>query len=240
MKLAVQLYTLRNDYNTPSEFIDILKKVKEIGFEGVEFAGFGGLTAEEIKENLDAIGLKAVGCHMGLDDFDGDKIYDTIKAAQIIGMKTVGIGGAPHDTAEDIKKISDVFIRANKIGKEYGIKFYYHNHHQEFHNPINGQLPMDLIKAATYLEVDTYWSFFAGVDNYKFITENKDKIVHLHIKDGNDGHPCALGEGQCDIKSVFKAAKEIGIEWLILEDDEPKPNGVEDIKRSMRFFKENL
>ena len=43
MKLAVQLYTLRNDYSNGEEFLEILEKVKEIGFEGVEFAGYAGL-----------------------------------------------------------------------------------------------------------------------------------------------------------------------------------------------------
>ena len=65
MKLAVQLYTLRNDYSNGEEFLEILEKVKEIGFEGVEFAGYAGLEPDVIKAKLDELGLVAVGCHMG-------------------------------------------------------------------------------------------------------------------------------------------------------------------------------
>ena len=43
----------------------------------------------------------------------------------------------------------------------------------------------------------------------------------------------ALGEGDNDLPSVFKAAEDAGIEWLILENDAPKPNGIDDITRSM-------
>ena len=50
----------------------------------------------------------------------------------------------------------------------------------------------------------------------------------------------ALGEGDNDLLSVFKAAKETGIEWLVLENDDPQPTGVEDITRSMAYFKANL
>ena len=62
-----------------------------------------------------------------------------------------------------------------------------------------GILPIDVIGGCCSLEIDTYWSFHAGIDNYKFITENKDNIILLHIKDGIDGKPKALGEGNCDI-----------------------------------------
>ena len=60
MKLAVQLYSLRHDYETGEEFLKILEKVKEIGFDGVEFAGFAGLEPEIIKAKLDELGLSAL------------------------------------------------------------------------------------------------------------------------------------------------------------------------------------
>ena len=79
MKLAVQLYSLRNDYTNGEEFLEILAKVKEIGFDGVEFAGCAGLEPEVIKARLDELGLTAVGCHMGLDNFKEDKIEEKFK-----------------------------------------------------------------------------------------------------------------------------------------------------------------
>ena len=60
---------------------------------------------------------------------------------------------------------------------------------------------------------------------------------HLHVKDGVDGHPKALGEGNCDLISVVRAAKAMELEWLIVENDDPVPNGFEDIARSLTFLK---
>ena len=240
MKLAVQLYTLRNDYSNGEEFLEILEKVKEIGFDGVEFAGYAGLEPEVIKAKLDELGLVAVGCHMGLEDYEGEKIEKSVELGKALGMKYMGIGGAPHSTKEEIDRIVNVFSAANERGKEDGMKFYYHNHTEEFENEIDGKLVMDRIADGAYLEIDTYWSFAGGADNYKYITEHKDDIVLLHIKDGIDRHPKALGEGENDLLSVFKAAKETGVEWLVLENDDPEPTGVEDITRSMAYFKANL
>lgn len=240
MKLAVQLYTLRDDYKNAEEFLQILEKVKEIGFEGVEFAGFGGCEPEAIKAKLDELGLTAVGCHIGVDQFAPETIEETIRVAKILGLKYVGTGGAPHSTEEDVKALVDAFSYANKIGEKEGIKFYYHNHTEEFEIKFGDRLCMDCIADGAYLELDTYWSFCGGADNYNYIKDNADKIILLHIKDGINRKPMALGEGENDLLSVFKAAKEVDMEWLVLENDEPIPTGVEDITRSMKFFKENL
>lgn len=240
MKLAVQLYTLRKDYSSGEEFLKILEKVKEIGFDGVEFAGYAGLEPEVIRAKLDELGLAAVGCHMDLEDYEGEKLEESIRLGKALGMKYMGIGGADHSTKEDIDRLVDVFSKANERGKNEGIKFYYHNHTEEFENEIDGKLIMNRIADGAYLEIDTYWSYCGGADNYKYITEHKDDIVLLHVKDGINRHPTALGEGDNDLLSVFKAAEDSGIEWLVLENDDPKPNGIDDITRSMAYFKANL
>lgn len=240
MKLAVQLYSLRDDYKNGEEFLKILEKVREIGFEGVEFAGFGGCEPEVIKAKLDELGLTAVGCHMGVENFKPDTIEETIRVAKLLGMKYVGTGGAPHSTPEEVKELVDTFSYANSVGEKEGIKFYYHNHTEEFELNFDGRLCMDVIADGAYLELDTYWSFCGGADNYSYIKNTADKIVLLHIKDGIDRKPTALGEGNNDLLSVFKAAKEIDIEWLVLENDDPVPTGIEDITRSMKYFEANL
>ena len=240
MKLAVQLYTLREDYSNGEEFLEILEKVKEIGFDGVEFAGYAGLEPEVIKAKLDELGLVAVGCHMRIENYEGEKLEESIKLGKALGMKYMGVGGADHSTKEEVDKLVDVFSKANERGKDEGIKLYYHNHTEEFENEIDGKLIMDRIAEGAYLEIDTYWSYCGGADNYKYITEHKDDIILLHVKDGIDRHPMALGEGNNDLLSVFKAAKDSGMEWLVLENDDPKPNGIDDITRSMAYFKANL
>ncbi len=240
MKLAVQLYTLREDYSNGEEFLEILEKVKEIGFDGVEFAGYAGLEPEVIKAKLDELGLVAVGCHMRIENYEGEKLEESIKLGKALGMKYMGVGGADHSTKEEVDKLVDVFSKANERGKDEGIKFYYHNHTEEFENEIDGKLIMDRIAEGAYLEIDTYWSYCGGADNYKYITEHKDDIILLHVKDGIDRHPMALGEGNNDLLSVFKAAKDSDMEWLVLENDDPKPNGIDDITRSMAYFKANL
>ncbi len=238
MKIAVQVYSVREHINDTETLLKALEEIKKIGYDGVEFAGYFNTDAATIKAKLDELGLVAVGGHIGLGDFEGENLEKTIEFQNTLGVKAIGVGGAPHDTMLECANTGAVLGKAQEYAVEkYGMKVYYHNHCEEFVPMEKGILPIDVIGGCCSLEVDTYWSFHAGIDNYKFITENKDNIILLHIKDGIDGKPKALGEGNCDIPAVIKAAKEIGMEWVVVENDDPVPTGFEDIARSLKYLK---
>ena len=55
-KVGLQLYSVRDAM--AADFEGTLQAVKDMGYEYVEFAGYFGRTAEQIKEILDRIGLK--------------------------------------------------------------------------------------------------------------------------------------------------------------------------------------
>ncbi len=239
MKIAVQVYSVRDHINDAETLLKALEEIKKIGYDGVEFAGYFNADAAAIKAKLDEVGLVAVGAHMGLDDFREDKLEATIEFVNTLGLKSVGVGGAPHSTEAECIETGSVLGNAQKYAFEkYGIKTYYHNHCEEFVPLEDGRLPIDVIGSYCPLELDTYWSFHAGVDNYKFITENKDNLVLIHLKDGIDGKPKALGEGNNDIPAVIKAVKDIGMEWVIVENDDPVPTGFEDVARSIKYLKD--
>lgn len=242
MKFAVQMYSLRHHIANGEDLLKVLEEVKKIGFDGVEFAGFFGLDAKTIKAKLDELGLVAVGAHMGTGDLVPEKIDDTLAFIETLGAKTFGVGGGDTETEEALEKTMEIMRGACEKAAEKGVKVYFHNHTQEFLPPMFATEPgliFDRIKTVCYMQVDTYWSFHAGQDNYKLISDNKDRIVHLHIKDGIDGYPKALGEGNNDLATVVKAAKDNGIEWLILENDDPEPDGLSDVTRSMAWLNAN-
>jgi len=46
-----------------------------------------------------------------------------------------------------------------------------------------------------------------------------------------------LGEGENSIEAILAAAERLGIEWLIVENDNPVPDGLSDVARSMAYLK---
>ena len=121
-----------------------------------------------------------------------------------------------------------------------GMDTYYHNHTEEFTDLKDGRNAMDIISGICSLELDTYWSFCAGIDNTEYLKAHKDKVILIHIKDGVDRKPTALGEGENDLQNVKAGVEAIGLEWVILENDDPVPTGLEDITRSYKWLKENF
>ena len=237
MKLAVQLYSVRDHIKCGDDLLNILPKIKELGFEGVEFAGYFGVEADVLKAKLDECGLVAVGTHMGLQDYLPVNINKTAEYVKTLGLMYAGVGGAPHGTCAESTKTAKIL---GKAAEKLGIPTYYHNHTEEFKVFRNGKTAMQVMAEYCKLELDTYWSFCAGVDNYDYIMKNKEDIVLLHIKDGIDRKPMALGEGNNDLAAVIKAAKDAGIEWIVLENDDPVPDGLSDIGRSMQWLKANI
>ena len=60
--VALQLYTVRDDM--ANDFEGTLKKVKEMGYDGVEFAGLYGKTAAEVKAICKEVGLVPISAHI--------------------------------------------------------------------------------------------------------------------------------------------------------------------------------
>ena len=238
MKFSVQLYSLRDMVTDGDSFLALFPQLKALGFSGVEFAGYHGLSAEVIRKALDDAGLVATGCHMGLNDLKPENLSATIAFCKTLGMDKIGIGGAPHRTKRDSAKSCAVLAKAYKAALPQGITIYYHNHSGEFKPFRFGALAIDMFKEACALQLDTYWSFCAGVDNYAFITENKDRICALHIKDDAGKEGRALGEGDCDLATVVRAAKEIGLDWLVLED-ESRGSGIGSVAKGAKWLQEN-
>ena len=241
MKFAVQLYSVRDHIKDGNDMLEVLGKVKEIGYDGVEFAGYFGLSAEALKKRCDELGLTVVGSHMGLDNYLPENLQATLEYGKALGAMYLGVGGAPHSTYEEAKNTGEVLGAASVEAKKLGMDTYYHNHTEEFETLKDGKNAMDIISGeGCGLELDTYWSFCAGINNAEYLAEHKEKILLVHLKDGISRKPTALGEGENDLQNIVEGVKAIGLEWVVLENDDPVPTGLEDITRSYKWLKENF
>ena len=236
MKLGLQLYTLRNAYKTGEELLSVLKKVRELGYEGVEFFSFCGLPAEELKKYLNEIGLCPISCHHGVEALD-ENCAELVRYDCELGAEYVVCSFSPASTAAELSHLEGILRKTQKEAAKYGLKVLYHNHTHEL-LPMESGIPLELIKQYCNLEADTYWIFNSKSDPAAYLKQNADRIGLIHIKDGDlEGRPCAIGEGKNDIQSIVDAAYAIGAQWLIVENDEPAPDGFSDSERSLHALR---
>ncbi|MCG8500758.1 MAG: sugar phosphate isomerase/epimerase [Firmicutes bacterium] len=242
--VALQLYTLREE--TEKDFIGTLEKVAAIGYQGVEFAGYGGLSASELKACLDRLGLKAAGSHVSMDQLTSN-LDEVIAFNKAIGNAYIICPWAEFETKEDYINTAKKFNEIGQRCNENGLIFCYHNHDHEF-DVVDGNYGLDILygESAENLvkaEIDTYWVQYAGVDPVGYIKQYRGRCPLIHLKDMEAGEKkdyAEIGNGVMDIKAIVDAAKENGAKWLVVEQDECKRQPLESVTISFENLKKML
>lgn len=240
---AIQLYSLREE--TEKDFLGTLKKVAELGYEGVEFAGYGGLEAFEIKREMDKLGLKAAGTHVQLAELE--KNLDNVIAYQkVLGNKHIICPMLTEAERADLpayektaKKIAKI---AQKVAEE-GFVFSYHNHDFELLKT-EGTTPLELLLNTenVHAELDVYWLTKAGESPIEWLENYAHKTPLVHLKDmttDEEQYFAELGTGGIDVMEIIKLSEAIGVEWLIVEQDDSRIGAMESAEVSMEYLKEN-
>ncbi|HBM80254.1 MAG TPA: sugar phosphate isomerase/epimerase [Clostridiaceae bacterium] len=235
INLAVQLYSVRDEANR--DFVGTLEKVAKIGYKGVEFAGYGGLTASQMKKHLDRLGLRVAGSHVGIDDLLNN-LDDVIKYNIEIGNKYIVCPYASFKSKQDIIDLAQKLNRIGKKCKENGLQLCYHNHNHEF-NVYDGETGLDIIYKETdpdlvKAEFDVYWIKYAGVDPVSYIHKHKDVCELIHLKDmaKEDKFYTEIGNGIIDFGPIIKESLNNGAKWFVVEQDECRRPPLESIKIS--------
>lgn len=249
MGIGLQLYTLRNE--TAADFEGTLRQVAELGYEGVEFAGYGGLSSEEMKKLLDSLGLKAVGSHVGLQ-----RLREELQG-EIDYLRTIGgqylicpyIVEEERKTAEDWKRLFAIFEEVGSEVRKQGLTFAYHNHAFEFELEVDGTFAFDALYAQTspesiQTEMDVCWVQFAGQNPLDYIPKYAGRLPLLHLKDFSKDEQggmktLELGQGVVHLPEVIAASSDAGVEWLIIEQDHCQNPPLTSVANSLNWVKQN-
>lgn len=188
IKLASPLYIIREQCAV--DLFSVLRKLKAIGYDGVEFLGFFGHSADAVHRCLGELALRALGNHVSYQSFLQD-ITATLDFHATVGCGYItvsdwgasGFPGSPNweQTLAGLLKISE---QAHK----YGITLLYHNHDQELIERVAGQELLDVILSSTPKQVlsfepDLGWIEIGGGDCEYYLTRYQDRCPVIHLKD---------------------------------------------------------
>ena len=236
-KISVQLYSVKDA--TKEDFIGTLKKIAEIGYQGVEFAGYGDIPATEMKKVLDELGLEASGAHIGIDELKNNLDYH-IEYNKIIGNKYLICPWGNTDTVEQVEQLKKDMEEICEKSARKGMVVGYHNHNQEF-NTFDGKYAFDTILSGDdriVYELDCYWSEYAGVDTLCYLKKIGKRCPLVHLKDMcilQDGtKDCSIfGDGVMDYKTIIKTANDAcNPEWYVIEWEAFNMDCIQAVKES--------
>ena len=232
-KIGLQLYSVREHFNTEEEARATFKKLRELGYTEAQTAGCYGMDYGVFGKIANEEGITIIGTH---DPFETmtDDIETAIENHKKLGTTNMGIGGFGWGVTESAV-VAEFIANANKVAKrlkEEGMKFTYHNHSQEFIKLDNGKTMMEMFMEGfdediTYV-LDTYWVQNAGGDVCTWIEKLSGKIDILHLKDmavkyAEDNSVVSyiteVGNGNIDFEKVIETAEKCGVKYFCVEQD---------------------
>jgi sugar phosphate isomerase/epimerase len=236
-QFAIQLYSVRDIIG--SDFKGTLKKLAGFGYSGVEFAGYGGLSAEEMKQTLDSCNLKSIGSHIGFEGLT-KRLDEEIAYNKVLGTEYLVCPRADIKTKEDVPEIVKTLTPVIKKIQDAGLKFAYHNHAHEFVKAGEEYL-LDILfqnlPLEAKMELDIFWSSYAGVEPFAYMAKYKDRLKLLHVKqiDG-DKHCVDLDQGILNFREIISRAKTLGTDHFILEQEEFKVSSMVSAKNGIDYI----
>jgi sugar phosphate isomerase/epimerase len=224
-KYAVGLYSVRDELK--KDLWGTLRKIKAMGYDGVEFFHAFTVTAQELKAALDETGLVCVGWHAGWDSLQPDQFFATVTYNKVIGNTEIVIPWIPEEmrnskaTWLETAKLFDA--KAEELA-HYGMNLAYHNHFEEF-QPMDGGVPIQFLFDNTCrlgLQLDNGNAWMAGPDTdiYDPISRYAGRVRTIHHKPFSlkTGHATMIGEDDIDWGRFFKLCCEHqDIDWHIIE-----------------------
>jgi sugar phosphate isomerase/epimerase len=223
--IALQLYSVREDCQ--KDLPGVLQAVAKMGYQGVEFAGYYGRTAQELRTLLDDLGLKCCGTHTGLQTLLGEALPATVEYNRILGNEFLIVPGLPRERTESKAAWLETARLMNEISERVlpeGMKTGYHNHHTEFHE-LEGELPWDIFFGNTNPEVvmqfDTGNAMHGNAEAGPFLRRYPHRALTVHLKEYSATNDKALiGEGDVKWGEIFELCETIGgTQWYIVEQE---------------------
>ena len=241
-QIALQLYTLRR--LSAVDLVGTLEAVAAAGYRAVELAGLPEIDPPALRRMLDENGLRPVASHEGIERLRADAGAVAGRMAEL-GCPRVIVPWMPEAdraTAADVGRFAEELGSHTRRFARDGIAVGYHNHDFEF-TAVDGTTIWDVLLAGlppeVELELDVYWAAVGGRDPVAEIGAIADRVRLLHMKDraaGATPRDAPVGEGSLPFPAIVGAARTAGVEWYVVEQDEPR-DPLADIANGLNFLR---
>ena len=212
-----------------------LAAVAKIGYKGVEFAGYHGRNAKELRKLLDDNSLVACGTHTPYQTVLEDKLKETVEFNQTIGNKFLIVPSMSASSAQGWLDKAKLFNEIAEKLKPDGMFVGYHSHAGDF-KKVDDQATWDIFatntKPEVILQLDVGNCLDGGGDPITELKKFPGRTRSIHIKAQGAGPEAVIGEDKQDWKQIFGICESTGgTEWYVVEHESSK-DPVDAVKRS--------
>ena len=222
--IGLQLYSVRDvaGKDVPST----LERVAELGYQGVEFAGYYDLSAEELRKLLDQNGLKCCGTHLHLSALAEDALRGTVEFNKILGNEFLIVSSLSRNRMDSLASLIDTAKLFTDLAEELrdsGMRIGYHAHGQDF-EPVADRIPWEVIFANAgpnvVMQLDTGNCLAGGGDPIAVLKAFPHRSATIHLKEHGGLEGAVIGEGDVPWREVFQLCETTGdTQWYIVEQE---------------------
>ena len=160
----------------------------------------------------------------------------------VLGTDRLVVGWIePPTTAADADVVEARILEAAEQAAEAGLRLGFHNHDGELAllddgSSLLGRL-LGVESGKLFLELDLGWVWYAGSDPFALLERAGGQAPLVHVKDlrkrGGGPVHLPLGAGDVGYGRLLETVGRVGVEWLILEQDETHGRGFEAVGESL-------
>ena len=221
----------------------------EMGYKYLEFGGTYGEKPAELLAYMKEMGLIPLVGSTGINSLIDGTLQENIDAALEMEKKYLvcywpWTGDPNHPTREMVDFAVEQMLRIGEECKKNGLRFAFHNHHQEF-QVLENEVIYDYFLKNTdpelvTMEFDLYWAFKGNADMGNYFETYPGRFELVHVKDSLDSEDLrsftCVGEGVIDFPKLFSYREIAGFKHLIVEHDPPVENEEECARTSIEYL----
>lgn len=252
---GVQLNAFPIDPHRFDTFLDALRQVKQIGYQGFE-SSFRNVSQEfadprPAREKIEATGLVFFGVHIFFpnDQYDpathiaARTVYEPVaRGGAALGARHLILSGAPAADVTELQRKIEALDAAGRYARSVGLGAAYHNHWWEFESKI-GEIEALYTRtdpSLVHFVLDAGHAYHGGADVPAFIRKHAQRIVGFHLRDYRNGRLTTLGTGTFPLEQVAKTIEQIGWKGWVENEEEREDlskNGAEVIRPAFEAMK---
>lgn len=229
--IGIQLYSVRDEVE--NDFEGTLRKLKAMGYNGVELVGLYNREPAEIKRICTEIGLTPLSVLVGVEDIMNWSEKTMVQYKET-GCRQVVLSYLPTEYRYGTKNFELLMNKLREMGeygRTIGLPIAYHNHDFEFEkvdeeyvlDKIYREIGPEILRA----ELDTCWIHVGGENPSDYIRKYAGRMFAVHLKDYQvsgdclDIAMCPVGQGSLNFVDIIRASEEADAKWLVVEQDYP-------------------
>jgi sugar phosphate isomerase/epimerase len=241
------------------DLANALKQVSAIGYRNVEVGGTNNLWGRrpsDVRKMFcdNCLVCISTPCTVEMMQSNWQKYVDQFSELGTLYAVLSGFSAQERSTLDVLRRMADLLNRSGEQCQKSALRLGFHVHNTAYQVD-QGVVVFDELLRRTdpryvNMELDCFWAVMAGADPVAYFKRYPGRFPLLHIKDMRPGFPhttkplhvtrnpfTEVGRGIIDWRRIFAAAREGGLQYYMVEQDECNRPPIDAVKISYNYLR---